>query len=99
MDDTTSLYTRACNIVDMIVDRWRGNHENVIDEELTSLAYAELTRQVANDLRKTEMYQANLAFVHKLASDDSDIALDIDSTMPGDLSDLFDVFDDEPEEG
>jgi hypothetical protein len=99
VDDTTTLYTRSCNVVDMIVDRWRASQKEYNDGELTALAYGALTRQVANDLRKTEMYQANMAFVRQLADDSGEVGLSLDG-IPGDLSDLFDVFDDdEPSEG
>lgn len=98
MKDTNAIYRQSCNLVDMIVDRWRAQHEDgsQADSELTSLAYGALVRQIANDLRKTEMYNTNMELVRSLAEGD-DVGIDMVGGIPGDLSDLFDVFEDDDE--
>jgi hypothetical protein len=95
VEDTNSVYTKACNIVDMINDRWALSENLNDDGGLTSLAYGALVRQIANDIRKLEMYQSNLAFVRRLAQEDSDVSLSLEGELPEDWSDLFDVFDEE----
>lgn len=99
MKDTTTLYTQSCNLVDMIVDRWRSTQDAAPpkDGELSSLAYGALVRQIANDMRKMEMYNTNMQLVRTLAEGE-DVGMDMIGGIPGDLSDLFDVFDEDEEQ-
>lgn len=97
MDEPHTLYEKSCNIVDMIVSRWRDTHTDDVDGSLSALGYGTLVRQVAEEMFKMSAYRRNIELVRSLADGD-DTSLHITEDIPGDLSDLFDVFGDDDEE-
>jgi hypothetical protein len=100
MNDSKSLYMKACNVVDIIIERWseRWDEEkfNKYNVPLEASDYGQLVQNVATEIFKMDMYKNNIALVRSLSTDSDDsIHLDFTGEVPGDLSDLFDVFEDE----
>jgi hypothetical protein len=95
MNDSKSLYTKACNLVDMMMERWSQSHGGTFSEKISSDSYGNLVQNVATEIFKMDMYKNNIALVRSLSSDMDDVSMDLTGEVPSDLSDLFDVFDDD----
>jgi hypothetical protein len=98
MNDSKSLYTKACNLVDMVMERWSQSHGGTFSEKIGSESYGNLVQSVATEIFKMDMYKNNIALVRSLSTDMDDVGMDLTGEVPGDLSDLFDVFDDDDED-